>query len=87
MGLFEPKCELSPRHPQAKPWSEIPAAKQADLSHRMSVYAAQIDSLDQNVGRIVAKLEELKVLDNTAFFFLSDNGCSAEGGPGGFRHL
>jgi arylsulfatase len=51
----------------------------------MSVYAAQIDSIDQNVGRLLGRLESHDCLDNTVFVFLSDNGCSAEGGPGGFR--
>ena len=63
----------------------MPAAAQADLSHRMSVYAAQIDCIDQNVGRLIDTLKELDVFDNTLILFLSDNGCSAEGGPGGFR--
>jgi len=84
MGIVDSQWELSPRHPQAKPWEETPEAKQNDLAHRMEIYAAQIDSIDQNVGRLVEKLEALGVLDNTVIFFLSDNGCSAEGGPGGF---
>jgi arylsulfatase A-like enzyme len=50
----------------------------------MEIYAAQIDSIDQNVGRLVAKLRDLDQFDNTLILFLSDNGCSAEGGPGGF---
>jgi arylsulfatase A-like enzyme len=48
------------------------------------VYAAQIDCTDQNAGRLVAKLKELGQFENTLILFLSDNGCSAEGGPGGF---
>jgi arylsulfatase len=51
----------------------------------MSVYAAQIDSIDQNVGRLTSKLQELGKFENTIIMLLSDNGCSAEGGPGGFR--
>lgn len=84
LGLFDESVELSPRDPQAKPWSELSAEKQADLAHRMAVYAAQVDCIDQNVGRLVNKLRELGQLENTIIFFLSDNGCSAEGGPGGF---
>ena len=84
LGVIDPKWELSPRDPQAKPWAELPAKKQADLARRMEIYAAQIDCIDQNVGRLVAKLKELDEFENTLFLFLSDNGCSAEGGPGGF---
>jgi len=85
MSLIPPGAALSPRHPQAKAWREIPEPQRRDLAHRMAVYAAQIDCIDQNIGRLVAKLEDLGQLENTCILFLSDNGCSAEGGPGGFR--
>lgn len=50
----------------------------------MSIYAAQIDSVDQHLGRLVTRLQQLNVFENTLLLLLSDNGCSAEGGPGGF---
>jgi len=37
-------------------------------------YAAMIHSLDENVGRIINKLDELELADRTAVFFFSDNG-------------
>ncbi len=37
-------------------------------------YAAMIESVDESVGRIVNKLDELGVADNTVVFFFSDNG-------------
>lgn len=85
MGLLPENAKLSPRHPQARPWNEVPTAKQRELAHRMEIYAAQIDAIDQNVGRLVDKLKQLEQFDNTLIVFLSDNGCSAEGGPGGFK--
>ena len=51
----------------------------------MEVYAAQIDRMDQGIGRIVAALEETGQLDNTLIIFLADNGACAEDIPGG-RH-
>ncbi len=42
----------------------------------MAVYAAQIDSLDQSVGRVRQALREKGVEDRTLIFFLSDNGAS-----------
>ncbi|MHC4572261.1 MAG: sulfatase/phosphatase domain-containing protein, partial [Planctomycetota bacterium] len=38
------------------------------------VYAAMIQSTDESVGRVMDKLEELGVADNTAVIFMSDNG-------------
>jgi arylsulfatase A-like enzyme len=47
------------------------------------VYAAMIESMDESVGRIVKKLDDLKLSDNTLVIFTSDNGglSVAEGGP------
>ena len=43
-----------------------------------AIYAAQIDIMDENIGRLVNHLKEKGQLDNTLILFLSDNGCSAE---------
>jgi arylsulfatase A-like enzyme len=48
--------------------------------HNDPVYAAMIESIDQSVGRIVAKLEALSLADNTLIVFTSDNG-----GVGGYQ--
>jgi len=37
-------------------------------------YAAMVQSIDQNVGRLIDKLRELNLEQNTAVFFFSDNG-------------
>lgn len=42
----------------------------------MAVYAAMIDNMDQNIGRLVAKLKSLGVEDNTIILFASDNGSN-----------
>ena len=41
----------------------------------MEVFAAMVDLLDYNVGRLVAALEQKKLLDNTLILFCSDNGA------------
>ena len=37
-------------------------------------YAAMVHSLDKNVGRVLAKIDELGIIDNTFVIFTSDNG-------------
>lgn len=50
----------------------------------MEVYAAQVDSLDQNVGRVLDTLRAAGRLNNTLVLFLADNGgCAAELGSSG----
>ncbi|RYE11767.1 MAG: trypsin-like serine protease, partial [Sphingobacteriales bacterium] len=48
-------------------------------ARKMEVYAAMIENLDYNVGRIIATLKKNGQYDNTLIFFVSDNG--AEGFP------
>jgi arylsulfatase A-like enzyme len=72
---------LSPRDPKAPAWEDVADKEWED--HRMAVYAAQIDRMDQNVGRILAALRETGAEDNTLVLFLSDNGGSAEYQPPG----
>jgi arylsulfatase A-like enzyme len=48
----------------------------------MRRYAAEISGVDDGVGRIMAKLKELKLDDNTLVIFTADQGLA--GGHGGF---
>ncbi|MBA2112962.1 arylsulfatase [Bremerella alba] len=84
MKFFPSGTQLSSRDKSAKAWNRLPPSAQEDLAHRMEIYAAQISCIDDNVGTLITKLKELGQYENTLFIFLSDNGCSAEGGPGGF---
>lgn len=59
-----------------KSWEDAKNKDEWDL--RMAVYAAQIDRMDQNIGRVMAKLKEMNVDENTLVLFLSDNGGCAE---------
>lgn len=68
-------------------WDTLPEDRRADLARRMAVYAATIDIMDQNIGRVVAHLKQTGELDNTLIFFLSDNGACAEWDPYGFDKL
>ena len=55
------------------------AATDADLwDLKMAVYAAMVDRMDQNIGRILDKIRDLGVEKNTLILFLSDNGGCAE---------
>jgi arylsulfatase len=45
-----------------------------DLDLEMAVFAAMVDCMDQNIGRIIHKLEENNQLDNTLIIYFSDNG-------------
>ena len=76
MGMLDPGWEISPRDEKAPAWSAVAEPDWEDL--RMAVYAAQVDRMDQGVGKIVGKLRELGIEENTLVMFLSDNGGCAE---------
>lgn len=76
MGLIEPYWALSDRDSRIEPWEE--REEKAWEARRMEVYAAQVDVMDQGIGRILDTLEENDMLDNTLIMFLSDNGGCAE---------
>jgi arylsulfatase A-like enzyme len=65
-------------------WESLPEDRRADLAMRMAIYAAMIDRMDQNIGRVTADLRARGELDNTLVLFLSDNGACAEWDPFGF---
>lgn len=66
------------------PWDSLPEDRRADLSRRMAIYAAMIDRMDWNIGRVTANLRAKGELDHTLILFLSDNGACAEWDPFGF---
>jgi len=82
MGLISEKWGLSRRDAATWPWVEEKNKDLMDL--KMAVYAAQIDRMDQGIGRVLDKIKELGAEENTLVLFLSDNGGCAEGGPVGF---
>lgn len=51
---------------------------QDDWDLKMAVYAAMIDCMDQNIGKVITKLKETGVFDNTIIMFTQDNGACAE---------
>ena len=70
---------------QAWNWDEFSTGEQAEQESLMETYAAMVDRVDQNIGRLLARLDELDADQNTVVFFLSDNGGSPypnHDGPG-----
>ncbi|MBN1844444.1 MAG: sulfatase-like hydrolase/transferase, partial [Sedimentisphaerales bacterium] len=82
MNIIKENWPLSPRDDDVAAWDKVEDKDQMDL--KMAVYAAQIDRVDQGIGRILATLRRIGQEDNTLILFLSDNGGCHEGGPWGF---
>lgn len=76
MGLLDERYPRS--EPTHRSWEDLDDSTRADQVRRMQVYAAMIDRMDQNIGRLLEYLEERGELSNTLIMFASDNGASAE---------
>jgi arylsulfatase len=76
MGLVDKRWGITDRDASVPAWEE--AKDKEWQERRMEVYAAQIDAMDQGIGRIVAKLKELNVFEDTLILMLADNGGCAE---------
>lgn len=63
---------------RAIPWSELSEEQRQFQATKMAIHAAMIDRMDQEIGRVLAKLKEMGASENTLIFFASDNGASAE---------
>lgn len=82
IGILQPEsAALSDRDPTQPPWEAV--EEKAWQARRMEAYAAQVDRMDQGVGRILGALEDADCLDTTLVIFLSDNGASDETMPHG----
>jgi arylsulfatase A-like enzyme len=60
---------------RSKPWDALTDDERALSARRMEVYAAMVERIDWNVGRLIARLEACGDLDDTVIVFLSDNGA------------
>ncbi len=76
MGVLDESSRLSERDPSQLPWDDAP--DKAWQARRMEVYAAQVELMDQSIGKVVDTLKATGQLDNTLILFLADNGGCAE---------
>ncbi len=74
MGIISPEWKLSERNPVAKDWNSLDDSTKHYYDRLMAVYAAMIDRMDQNIGKLLAALEKSGDKENTIILFLSDNG-------------
>lgn len=72
LGVIADDVVLSPS--TATSWNSLSDTQKTDRALRMKTYAAMIDRLDWNIGQLAQHLEDLGIDENTALFFVSDNG-------------
>ncbi len=76
LGIVDGNWQLSAD--DASDWSKLSVEQKTLWDKRMAVYAAQIDCMDQGIGRVLSSLDDTGQRENTLVMFLSDNGGCAE---------
>ncbi|WP_417375646.1 arylsulfatase [Gimesia maris] len=80
LGLLPASTQLSPRDSEVPAWDTLTEKKQDEMDLKMAIYAAMVDRVDQNIGKLVSSLKSSGQYENSLILFLSDNGGCAEGG-------
>jgi arylsulfatase A-like enzyme len=80
LGVIPKDAVLTARPKQIPAWDDMPAELKPILARQMEIYAGFLEQTDHHIGRVVATLEELDILDDTLIYLIiGDNGASAEG--------
>ena len=83
LGVIPAETILTQRIDEIPAWDSLPDNQKELYARQMEVFAAQMEWVDHQIGRVVAELERIGELDNTLIFVTADNGASGEGGLAG----
>ncbi len=73
-GLLPQDAPVAPPPDTVPAWDSLPEPEKAYYRRAMEIYAAMVEILDWNVGRLLNYLARNNLRDNTVIIFLSDNG-------------
>lgn len=84
MGIIPPDTKLTARPDGIPAWDTLTAEQKVYAAHSMEVAAGMLAYQDEQIGRVLAEMQRIGVLNNTLVaLILGDNGASGEGDPRG----
>ena len=83
LGIVPADAVLSERPEWVEAWDDIDPERRRLYARMMEVFAGFLAHADHHIGRVLDEIERSADGDNTVVVVVSDNGCSAEGGPHG----
>jgi arylsulfatase A-like enzyme len=83
LGIIPPNTKLTDRIDEIPAWDALNDRGKKLYARQMEAFAAQMELVDFQIGRVVKELERIGELDNTLIFVTADNGASGEGGLAG----
>ncbi|XXF79980.1 arylsulfatase [Myxococcaceae bacterium GXIMD 01537] len=80
LGVIPKDAKLTARPEEIPAWDDMPGDLKSVLAREMEVYAGFLEHTDHHVGRLLAAIQDLGVMDDTlVYVIIGDNGASAEG--------
>lgn len=74
-GVLEGGVEANSGQANASQWQALSPSEQKIQTRKMELYAAMLDLVDQNIGRLLEHLDAIGERDNTLIYVMSDNGA------------
>jgi arylsulfatase len=85
LGILDQSAKTFPRLANVPAWTDLSADEKRQSARRMELYAAMVEHMDANIGKVIDYLKAKNLYDNTLIIFLSDNGPEGNtaniGGP------
>lgn len=75
LGIIDEATVAAMAPPYITSWQELSADEQKVEARKMELYAAMVENLDRNIGRVINHLKETGEYENTFIMFMSDNGA------------
>lgn len=75
LGIIPQSFQLPSLTPNVLPWNELTPEEQKRSSRTMEIYAAMIERMDANIGKLINHLKSTEQYENTLIIFISDNGA------------
>ncbi|MCA9010654.1 MAG: arylsulfatase [Planctomycetaceae bacterium] len=78
LGIVGQDVVTFPRLPNIPAWQKLTDEQRRQAARKMELYAAMIEYMDDQIGRLIDHLKKTGKYDNTLLVFISDNGAAGE---------
>lgn len=78
LGITDPHVVAFPRLPSIPAWDALTDDQRRLAARKMELYAAMVEYMDHQIGRLLEHLKAIGEYDDTLIVFLSDNGAAGE---------
>ncbi len=78
LGIVGKEVVTFPRLPNIPAWEKLTDEQRRLAARKMELYAAMIEYMDDQIGRLLDHLKKSGKYDNTLIVFISDNGAAGE---------